>query len=129
MFEKASRLKIRFETSMGALCVEDLWDLPLTSKAGKTCLDDIARGLYRDLCDNQETSFVTKNVKGNEVVQLAFDVVKHIIDIRLAENDKAAAAKANADKKQQILAIINQKENALLAEASIDELRKIAENL
>ena len=53
MFEKASRAKIRFETSKGSLTVEDLWDLPLTSNTGKADLDDIARGLHSQLKEHR----------------------------------------------------------------------------
>ena len=43
IFEQAARQKIRFESVLGLLCVEDLWDLPLTSLNSKRAnLDDIA---------------------------------------------------------------------------------------
>ena len=49
MFEKASRLKLRFSTSIGMLSAEDLWDLPLSSRNGTANLDDVARNLDVDL--------------------------------------------------------------------------------
>ena len=81
MFEKASRLKLRFNTPVGLLGVEDLWDLPLTSKAAfATNLDDLARDLSKRVAETEE-SFVPKDVKTN----LSFDIIKHIIKTRLEE--------------------------------------------
>lgn len=44
IFEQASREKVRFQTQVGQVSVEDLWELPLSSKANKPNLDDIAKG-------------------------------------------------------------------------------------
>jgi hypothetical protein len=129
MFETASRLKLRFDTSKGQLAVEDLWDLPLTSNTGKANLDDVARGLHRQLKNGDDVSFVERSQKSDEMVQLKFDIVKHVIDVRLAENDAAALARSNKEKKQQIQAIIAQKENESLMGASLEELKRIADSL
>jgi len=122
MFEKATRLKIRFDSPKGQLSVEDLWDLPLTSVRGAN-LDDIARGLYLQLKSGADVSFVNEAQKSDPTIQFKFDLVKHVIDVKLAENAAAAAASANREKKQQLLAILAQKENEALAGQSIDELR------
>lgn len=122
MFEKAARLKVRFDSPKGQLSVEDLWDLPLTS-ARNANLDDIARGLYLQLKSDADVSFVNEAQKSDPTIQFKFDLVKHVIDVRLAENAAAAAASANREKKQQLLAILAQKENEALAGQSIDELR------
>lgn len=128
MFDKASRLKLRFQTPAGQLSVEDLWDLPLSSATGKANLDNVAKELWQKLKQNDVPSFVARATGTDDVTQLKFDVVKHIIDIRLAESDQASAAKANKEKKQQILAIIAQKQNEALGAKSIDELTKLAES-
>jgi len=128
MFEKASRLKLRFDTSMGQLDVEDLWDLPLTS-TNRANLDDIARGLSKQVKEAETESFVVKPAKANEATLIKFDIVKHIIEIRLAENEAAATARANKERKQQILAIIASKQNEQLAASSIEDLQKLAEAL
>jgi hypothetical protein len=49
LFEKASRLKLRFSSPAGLLTVEDLWDLPLSAQAKVANLDDIAKGLNKTL--------------------------------------------------------------------------------
>ena len=129
IFEKATRADVKFDSSKGLLQVQDLWDLPLTSTTGKPNLDDIARGLRRELKASDDESFVTKPAKANDLLQLKFDVVKHIIDVRLVEAEAASTAKANSDKKQSILAIINQKENEQLAGSSLEDLKALAASL
>ena len=47
MFEKASRMKLRFNTQRGVLSVEDLWDLPLIQ------LDNIAIALNKKLQESK----------------------------------------------------------------------------
>lgn len=129
MFEKASRLKVRVSSAKGMLTVEDLWDLPLTSTTGKTNLDDIARDLYKATKESEEISFVRKEAKSSSEDVLAFEIVKHIIDVKLAENEVAAKNRANAEKKQQLLGLIAQKENEQLAGTSLEELRKMVDSL
>lgn len=128
MFEKSSRLKLRFDTARGQLSVEDLWDLPLTSAAGKVNLDDIARTLFKTIRDEGDVSFVKPAAK-DSTLQVKFDIVKHIIDVRVAERDAETSAAINKEKKQQILALIAQKENEQLAGQSLDDLKKLAESM
>lgn len=122
-------MKVRFDSPQGGLTVEDLWDLPLTSMSGRANLDDIAVGLFKQLKDSGTISFVTETTQANELTQLKFDVVKHIIDVRKAENSAAETAAANRAKKQQLLALVAQKENEQLAGQSIEDLRKMIEEL
>ncbi len=129
MFEQATRMKLRFTTPQGLISTEDLWDLPLTSTANRANLDTIAVGLYAELNSNRNISFVNSNSTGDTTLQIKFDIVKHIIDIRKAENLATAEARARKEKKQQILALINQKETETLAGKSLDDLRKMAEEL
>jgi len=129
MFDKAFRQKLRFESLMGQLSVEDLWDLPLTARSGKANLDDIAKDLHHQLKNEDDISFVIQSKKSDETIQLKFDIVKHIIDVRLAEQSAAETLRSNKEKKQQLLAIIAQKENEGLMNTSLDELKKMAESL
>jgi hypothetical protein len=122
IFEQAARLKIRFETQKGLLSAEDLWDLPLTSAKGAN-LDDIARGLYALLRSDNNVSFVNPGQKSDPTAQLRFDIAKHIIDVRIAENAAAATASANHDKKQRLLGIIAEKEGQALTALSVEKLR------
>jgi hypothetical protein len=122
MFEKASRLAIRFESPKGLLTVEDLWPLPLTVRNGGASLDNIARALNKQIKDTDTESFVVKTTKTDEVTQLKFDIVKHIIEVRLAEAEVAATAADKREKKQKLLALVAEKQDEALKGASIEEL-------
>lgn len=129
MFEKASRLKLRFDTSRGNISAEDLWDLPLESTTGKVCLDSVARDIDRDLKSAEEVSFVTPAAKKDEVNQLRLEIVKHIIAVKIAERDAASKARERAEQKQRILALISEKEDKALADKPLEELKALASTL
>lgn len=130
MFEKASRLKLRFETQKGLLSVEDLWDLPLQS-ANRTNLDDIARDLDNQVKASPSISFVAAEqaVVNDSEAKLKFDIVLHIIKVRVAENQARINAQAKSEQKQKIMAIINRKQDAALENASIEDLQKMIDTL
>ena len=129
IFEAATKNKVRFDSPKGLLTVEDLWDLHLTSTTGKPNLDRIARDLYNKLNEDGQISFVTPVTKTDDGNQLKFNIVKHIIDIRIAERDSLAEARVRSEKKQTILGIIAQKEAEKLVGTDLDELRRMAESL
>lgn len=125
MFEQATRAKLRFESPKGLLSVEDLWDLPLqTTRPNTASLDNIAIALNRELKDTATVSFVDDAPKANTDLQLRFDIVKHIIDVRKAENAAALAQRERAATKQRILEIINRKQDQALENATIEELQE-----
>lgn len=129
MFEQASRLRppLRFETDRGLWSVEDLWDVLLSSTRGPN-LDDIAKSLHRRL-ETTSISFVDDDNKPDARTQLAFDIVKHIIDVKKAENKVAAEARDKADKRQKIMAIMARKGDEELEGKSMDELRGLLDSL
>jgi hypothetical protein len=129
MFQKAARQKLRFESIKGQLTVEDLWDLPLTSAVGKANLDDIARDLHRQLKSGDNVSFVNTAEKSDETIQLKFDIVKHVIDTKLAENTAVALERDTREKRQRLLALIEQKENEQLMGSSMDELKAMLQSM
>lgn len=128
MFEEASRKKLRFETSMGTLGVDDLWDLPLTSKTGRTNLDEIAIDLNKKL-ERQTVSFVEPAGPSNPLTQLRFDIVTHIIKVRVEEKKAADTARDKAAEKQKLLEILARKQDQKLEAASEEEIRKMIEAL
>jgi hypothetical protein len=127
MFQKATRLKLRFDTPKGLASVEDLWELPLTGDGAN--LDDIARALHRKLESSDQISFVVKDQKADTTDELKFEIVKHVIAVRLAEAEVANSARINKEKKQKLLALLAQKEDQAVQELSADEIRKMIEDL
>jgi len=127
MFDQATRLKLRFETPRGSISVEDLWDLPLT---GKVSLDEIAIALHRQLREQvASVSFVKPAEPTSIELQLKFDVVKHILDVRVKERDDAKNESDRASKKQQLLEILARKQNAELEGKTAEELTTMINSL
>lgn len=129
MFEQAVRRKLRFETSKGALSVEDLFDLPLTSSTGKPNLDALAVGLNKEANDSSAISFVDEVATANEEAKLKFDIVLHVIAVKKAERKAAADRAANAEKRRRILELIAAKDDEALAAKSKDELLAMVNSL
>ena len=128
MFEQASRLKLRFDTSLGKLTIEDLWDLPLSSRKGAS-LDNVAISLSNKVKDEVETSFVKKRDKANARLELKFNLVKHIIEVRLAEIDKAEQSAVAKTKRDAIDTILLEKEADALKGMSVEDLEKLKAEL
>jgi hypothetical protein len=123
IFEKATRKKVRFDTAIGMLDVEALWDLPLKHHK-KVDLNSIAIVLYKQLKDTPEIDFVDdKSNSNSERTQLKFDIVKHIIEVKKKENTKALEALRRKEQKRLISQIIAEKENEELKSASLEDLK------
>jgi len=129
MFEKAARLALRFDTPKGQLSVEDLWNLPLISSTGKANLDSLAVQLHDANEQGARISFVEKTTPADDLIKLKFDIVLHIINVRVSENVAAANLKAAREKKQFIMGLIEQKQTEQLAGSSIEDLRKMLDSL
>jgi hypothetical protein len=57
------------------------------------------------------------------------DIIKHVISVRVAENEAADQARAKAERKKQILEIIADKEVDALRNKDPEELRKLLNEL
>lgn len=124
MFEKAVRLKLRFDTNKGQISCEDLWDLPLTSKRGVS-LDSIAVSYYQKLRDNANISFVDNNTKTDEGDKLCFDIVRYVIEVKKKEAQDRQDEKQSAEKRQRILEALAKKKDEKLGQSSIEELERM----
>ena len=121
IFEQASRIGLRFESEKGMLSTDDLWHLPLMSGRGAS-LDGLAIQTNARLKASVAESFVTTKPAGDSIEELRLEILKHIIQVKLEERQKAAVAKAKADEKAKILDILARKRDQSLEAASEEEL-------
>jgi len=127
IFEYATRNKLRFASIRGELTVEQLWDVPLYPfrSNGEFNLNTIARAANQALKDVSEGNFVeTAKTPEHTRREAALEVVKYVIETKLAEE---AAAKDRASKKQEkekLLAILAEKQDGKLSDLSEKELQK-----
>lgn len=126
IFEVATRDQYRFPTAKGLLSTEELWGLPLTSEAGKVNLNDIYADLFAQIEAQGKAaghSLEAPAPKGDQTLGVKVDIVKHIYNVRKAEN-KAKLDKAARRETARILeqAIRDQEANKI-ASTPLDELK------
>ena len=103
---------------------EALFDLPLqTTRANGVSLDQIAIALDKKLCETPTVSFVDETTTANAELQLQFDIVKHIIEIKKAENAAAKAKQDAAARRQHLMELIAKKKDEALSAKSVEELQ------
>lgn len=122
MFEKASKLKLRFPSKVGMLPLEDLWDLPLMSKT-KASLNDVAQRVSKELKQEDNENFVDEEIV-NSTDTLKLDLVKHVIKVRIEANKTRNEASAKNERKEVIRGIIAQKQNQELLDTPLEDLLK-----
>jgi len=124
LYIQATRGKFRFPSNAGNLCLEQLWDLPLTHRTGLD-LDSVAKAINNDLKSLSEESFVstTKNPRTPEL-EAKLEIVKHVIATKQAEADTAKKAADRKLERQKIMDALAKANDAELASLSKDDLLK-----
>ena len=125
MFENAARLKYRFSTTSGVLSVEDLWQLPLTSKRFIS-LNGIARNLYQAIKSTDDLPDFVNNTADSKLQEMQdkFEIVKHIIEVLKAELDATKQANVLRNQKALLVEILHEKKNDELKALSVEDLEK-----
>lgn len=122
MFEIATRKKIRFASNKGELSVEQLWDLPLSSTRSLD-LDTIAKGLAREIRAAEEESFVRPRTKSNTELTLKLEIVKHIINTKLAESEAASRRRQASEEKARLMEMLERKREEKLGQMTEEEIQ------
>jgi hypothetical protein len=122
MFEVATRTKMRFPFR-GMASVEDLWDLSVEN------LDSVFKVLNSQVKQSKEDSLLNKKTQEDEAIDMQIEIVKHIVGVKLEEENRRLQAKAQKEKKQKILSILSDKQDQDLQNKSTDELKAMLAEL
>lgn len=122
MFEYATRNKVRFPFK-GLISVEDLWDLTLTN------LDSIYKTLNKQVKQSEEESLLNTKTTVDKELDVQIAIVKHIVEVKLAEQEAREKASAKKAQKQKIMAIIASKQDEALQNSSVEDLQKMLDEL
>lgn len=122
IFEFATRNKIRFPFK-GMISVEDMWDLSLAN------LDSIYKTLNKQVKQSEEESLLSTKASVDTELEVQIAIVKHIVAVKLEEKEASEKALVKKEQKQKIMSIIAAKENAELENNSIDDLKKMLDEL
>ena len=125
IFEAVTRKAMRFATERGPVTVEQLWQMPLQAK-NLFDLDNVAKACNAKVKSFAEESFVTtaSSNPAKAEAELALEVVKHIIAVKMAEAADAAQAAKKAETRQKILGIMAEKQDEALKGMSMEDLKK-----
>jgi len=121
MYKQASQLKLRFQTSVGLLTTEQLWDL------SQLQLSNTIKAVKKVLKKNDgddELSFLEDTKEVDVVNQLRFSILK---DVYLSKKKEAEDLRNAAEIKahnQKILTLIAEKKDDSLKGMSIEDLEK-----
>lgn len=122
IFEQAMRRKIRFPYR-GSISIEDLWDLDVKE------LDKIFKILNAKLKVCNEESLLGTKDKVDVDLELSIAVIRHIVGVKLAEEEARKTESERAARKQKILEIMSRRQDEELMNKSMEELAKMIEDL
>lgn len=122
MFEYVVRNKVRFPYK-GLIAAEDLWDLSVEN------LDAIYKTLNTSLKQTKEDSLLSKPSKQDYMLSAQIEVVKYIVAVKQDEAVQRLKAKENREKKQRIMEIMANKQDADLQNKSLEELNAMLESI
>ena len=103
----------------GMINVIDLWELPVTS------LDLVFKSLNADYKKSEEESLLSAQTKESEELSEKIEIVKYIVNEKLAEKKAKEDAKKNREMKQRLLEIKAKRQDAALEGLSDAELDKM----
>jgi hypoxanthine phosphoribosyltransferase len=122
LFEVAVRSKFRFPFK-GMVSVEDLWDMSVRD------LDFVFKSLNSELKQVKEESLLEVKTQQDQELDMKIEIVKYVVKVKLEEKAAETKAKENKEKKQKILELLAEKQDASLRNMSAEDLQKMLEEL
>jgi hypothetical protein len=125
LFEYAVRNKLRFASARGELAAEQLFDVPLRSRDAFN-LNEIAKTANAALKSATEDNFVgsASRTPAATLAERKLDLVKLVIETKLAEEQAAETRAKNKAEKAKLLEILAEKQEGKLSNLSEAELKK-----
>lgn len=118
LFIEATKKNFQFPFR-GMINIIDLWELPVTS------LDLVFKSLNADYKKSEEESLLSAQTKESEELSEKIEIVKYIVNEKLAEKKAKEDAKKNREMKQRLLEIKAKRQDAALEGLSDAELDKM----
>jgi len=122
IFEQASRSKTRFAYK-GSITTEDLWDLSVQE------LDRIFKGLNAKLKVCKEESLLGPKGSENTELDIQVAIVRRVVEVKLAEAVTREMEAEKKAKRERILGILAEKQDASMKGMLEEDLKKMLETL
>lgn len=125
IFERAARTKLRFQSPMGLLTVEDLWDIPLTAKRTPS-IEALGTAVMVSLKARDGTTFLSdkKSDPVKVALQLQYDILRHVADAKTAEADAAEKRMARAADRRILRDALADKASEAIRAMSAEDIQK-----
>ena len=122
LFEVATRENYLFPFK-GMINVIDLWNLSLIN------LDSVFKTLNAEVKKSEEESLLNAKTKEDEELTNKIEIIKYIVNKKLAEKEARENEKKNKEKKQRILEIKAKRQDEALENMSDEDLDKLLADL
>ena len=122
LFEVATRENYLFPFK-GMINVIDLWNLSLTN------LDSVFKTLNAEVKKSEEESLLNAKTKEAEELTNKIEIIKYIVNKKLAEKEARENEKKNKEKRQRILEIKAKRQDEALENMSDEDLDKLLADL
>lgn len=115
IFEKASRLKLRFCLPGKVVSVEDLWDID-------PMILDVHAGSLHEALKSHERFSILRPKKEDTANRLRLDIVTYVIETRMKEEQDRETALLKQQEDQKLLEILESRKDQRLEKLSDEEI-------
>jgi len=122
IFEKANRLKLRFEHK-GQLSAEDLWDLTLEE------LSNMYSKIKKEVRNSEDSLLTSRKTKAEKEAELKLEIVKYVFDEKQVEAEEEKVKSENKRKKEYLKGVLERKQNEAIESKSQEEILAMLEEL
>lgn len=122
MFEKASRLKLRFQYN-GSLSSEDLWDLSLEH------LDALYLKLKAEAKEVNQDGLLSKPTRETRILDIKIQMVKRVFEVKQAEAEARKTRAERRAKKERLMEVLAEKQDKAVSRMSADKIESLINEL